>query len=434
MFKSVYFIGIGGVSLSGMAKFLFSKKIKVAGSDKVKSEITESLKKLGIKVFYRQSEKNLKNFNVVVYTDAISEKDKEFLAAKKLNKKIYSRAQFLEKILQSFKTSIAIAGCHGKTTATAMTHFALKQFNPTSHIGGFVGGENFFIGDRNVFITEACEYKKNLRFLKPNIAVILNIGFDHADCYKNLEDVIKTFQRFASNVKKGGSVLVCGDDENCKKIVHKNKLTFGLKKGNDFTAKNIKEGEMSLSFNFYAFGKKQGHVCLNVSLYHNVYNALAALSVAYLLKAESSAENLEQFKGAERRNEFICDVNGAKVFHDYAHHPDEIEKIIQEHKKFCQGRLIVAFESHTYSRTKALQDRFKTCFLLSDKVFILPIYPAREKPIKGIDGKFLANLCGGEFVKNYKTCVKVVKKTARSDDHVLILGAGSIYKLCHLFK
>lgn len=431
--KSCYFIGIGGISLSGMAKYLKSKNILVAGSDKTKSEITCDLEKKGIKVFYKQKKSNLDNFDVVVYTDAISKTDKELVWANKFSKKIYSRAKFLSLIMKDFDFSIAIAGCHGKTTTTALSHFALKEFNPTSHIGGMVSGENFFVDGKNIFITEACEYKKNLRFIKPNIAVILNIGLDHMDCYKNLEDVIQTFQNFANNVKKDGSVVVCGDDENCKKINHKNKYTFGLQKQNDFTAKNIKEGINSLEFDFYAFGKKIKKIKLNIGLYHNVYNALASLSVAYLMNAKNFADNIKNFVGVDRRNQLIREKDGIKVFHDYAHHPDEIAKIIQEHKKFCNGRIFVFFEAHTYSRTKALAEKFKTCFKDVDGVFILPIYAAREKKIKGVSGRSLANLCGGIYVKNYRTCFEVAKAIAKPNDEILILGAGSIYKLCYLF-
>ena len=432
--KNCYFIGIGGISLSGMAKYLKKQGVFVAGSDKTKSEITQELEELDIKVNLKQKKSNIENFDTVVFTDAISESDKELVWAKKQNKTIYCRAEFLNLISKEFEKIIAVAGCHGKTTTTGMLSCALQEFKPTVHIGGVVNGTNFIVGDEKVFITEACEYKKNLLHLKPTVAVILNIGLDHMDCYKNLDDVVSTFQKFANNVKESGFIVVCGDDKNCRKIKHKNKYTFGLSENNDFYAKDIKESVNFLEFDFYAFSRKIKNVKLNLGLYHNVYNALASLAVAFLLEAKKAFQNISKFSGVERRNQLICDLGEVKVFHDYAHHPDEINKIIAEHKKFCSGKLIVAFEAHTFSRTKALAEEFKTCFAGADKLFILPIYPAREKQIKGINGFFLANLCGGDFVKNYNLCFEKIKKQMSSGDEILILGAGPIYKLAHLFK
>lgn len=419
--------------MSGLAKFSISKGVKVSGSDLQKSAITQELEEQGASIFIGCSKKNINGQDLVVFTDAISPKNKELLEAQKKQIKTISRADFLAEVAGCFKKQVAVSGCHGKTTTTGMLAFALQEFKPTAHIGGLVNGENFVVGKNKLFITEACEYKKNLLKLKPDVAVVLNLGLDHTDCYKNLADVKKTFSNFVSNIKKDGFLVVNGDDKNCNNLEFENRITFGLSEKNDVYAKHIKQTNSQLEFDLFAFGKYVEKIRLNCTLKHNVLNALATIAVCLALGAKDFAQNLQKFNGVKRRNEFIKEIDGAKIYHDYAHHPKEISKIISQHKKQCLGKLYVIFEAHTYSRTKALIGQFEKCFKQADETCILPIYPAREKKIRGINGKFLARRVGGKFVKNYAVCKKLTLSKINSGDEVLILGAGSVNKLADMF-
>lgn len=448
--KKFHFIGIGGISMSALALILKRNKIYVQGSDISKNAETEKLEKKGVKIFYEHSSKNIKDVDVVVYTSAISENNAELKCAISKKKIILKRAELLGMIAELYKCVIAVAGSHGKTTATAMIceifmHAGLK---PTFHIGGNLNSikSNYKLGNKKFFITEACEYKDNFLFIKPNIAVTLNIDADHLDYFKDIDGVKNSFKKFQAGVKAGGISVVCNDDENSKCLLNgKNTATFGLFKGADIYAVNIKEYKpCHYSFDVVFSKFKLGNIKLNIIGKHNILNALASVLVSLACAIDFCyiKEALESFSGVERRCQKITEIHGIQIYHDYAHHPEQIKKMIEVGKcltKKKNGKVIVVFEPHTYSRTMNLIDEFVGCFKNADKVILAPVYSAREDPVQGYDSlKLLSEVknigVNAEYLESFSQIKSRVLEVAEPNDVVLILGAGTIENLAKMLK
>lgn len=448
--KKFHFIGIGGISMSALALILKQNKIYVQGSDVYKNSETQKLEKRGVKVFYKHSAKNIKNVDVVVYSSAISDDNPELKFAKLKNKIILKRAELLGMIADLYRCVIAVAGSHGKTTATAMISeiFMHAGLKPTFHIGGNLNSikSNYKLGNKKYFITEACEYKDNFLFVKPTIALILNIDADHLDYFKDIDGVKDSFKKFQTSIKSGGISILCCDDENSRGLFGgKNVVTFGLKKSADISATNIKEYKPCYySFNVKFSGFKLGTIKLNIIGKHNIYNALASILIGLLCDVDFSIikYTLENFSGVDRRCQKIAEINKVQIYHDYAHHPKQIKKMIQVGKdltKNTTGRIIVVFEPHTYSRTKHLIGEFVDSFQGADKIILAPVYSARENPIDGYDSLKLASdiSVSGldvEYIENFSDIKKRVCEVSNSNDVVLILGAGKIFELAKMFN
>ena len=447
--KKFHFIGIGGISMSALALILKQNKIYVQGSDISKNAETDKLEKHGIKIFYEHSSKNIKDVDVVVYTSAISETNSELRCAISKKKIILKRAELLGMIAELYKCVIAVAGSHGKTTATAMISeiFMHAGLKPTFHIGGNLNSikSNYKLGNKKYFITEACEYKDNFLFVKPTIALILNIDADHLDYFKDIDGVKDSFKKFQSGVKSGGITVVCADDENSKCLLNgKNTATFGLFKGSDVYAVNIKEYKPCYySFDVVFSRFKLGNIKLNIIGKHNILNALASIlvSLACAIDFCDIKDALENFSGVERRCQKIAEINKVQIYHDYAHHPKQIEKMIKVGRDLTRknnGRVIVVFEPHTYSRTKHLIAEFVDSFKGADKIIFSPVYSAREKPTEGYDSLKLSSDAKSsgldvEYIESFFEIKKRVLEISKPNDVVLILGAGTIEKLAKLF-
>ncbi|MDE7452779.1 MAG: UDP-N-acetylmuramate--L-alanine ligase, partial [Clostridia bacterium] len=350
-FESFYFIGIGGVSMSGLAKYLLSLGKKVSGSDAVSNEYTDELKNCGAEIFIGEPTDSVAEYDLVVYTDAIKDNDVRLCEARKLSKRVLSRGQLLYEISRDFKKVIAVSGCHGKTTCCAMlAHIfsaAGKKF--AAHIGGKdLTFTNFYCCGNDFLITEACEYKKNFLLLKPNISVVLNSEPDHLECYDGEDELRRSYLQFASCADIAVS-LYCD-------LPVDGGISFGFDKSADFYAKNIRSGGGVFSFTVYENGGELGTVNLNVYGKHNVLNALAATAAARSagIPFEFIRDGLSSFSGVERRFENIGSVNGAECIADYAHHPAELRATIRTAKKLTAGKIFVVFQPHTYSRTKNL--------------------------------------------------------------------------------
>lgn len=335
--KKVHFIGIGGISMSALAQILKTNKIEVQGSDISENEEVKILQKKGIKVFLDHSINNVLGSDVVVYSSAIKDGNEELEFARKMGLIVFKRAELLGIVASGYKNVIAIAGSHGKTTATAMISeiFIKAGLKPTVHIGGrdCKIQSNYLIGNKKIFITEACEYMDNYLYLSPNVSVILNIDGDHLDYFKTTENVTKSFENFANNTQKNGVIFVNGDDANAEKISsYANSTTFGISsKKCELKAKNIKEYALGkFSFNPYFCGYSLGKVKLNILGRHNIYNALVCIliALAFDIEFKDIKAGIESFSGVERRTEYVGQLNGASVFHDYAHHPKQIEMMI----------------------------------------------------------------------------------------------------------
>lgn len=433
---SVHFIGIGGVSMSALAKYCLSQGYIVSGSDRTPSPETEELKKLGATVFYGHSAKNVNGAGLAVYTSALSEDNPELVAAKKKGIPVIKRSFLLGNILKKYKKSIAVSGSHGKTTVTAMLTdiFVKNESDPAAFIGGdYPPVGNFRLGSGDVAVAEACEYKKNFLDIKPYAAVVLNIDDDHKDSFNGEADEIAAFSSFIGN----SLAVINADDKNAAKLFNSATVNFGIDSPASYTARRLSEEKGFYSFDLYAFGKKRGEIKLKIRGKHNVYNALAAFAAADIFGVPFATikSSLEDFGGVKRRNEFLGKIRGSACFADYAHHPSEISALLDSYK---DERVTVVFQPHTYSRTKYLKEEFVKALSAAEKAVIYKTYPARENYDEAGDGKRiyegLRKEKGEDFAFYADSPDSLFKElyaiTADSPDNVLLfVGAGDIYSV-----
>ena len=445
-YQKIHIIGIGGISLSALALILKENGKDVTGTDRHLSKITDELEKKGIKIKKDFCKEFVEQADLVVYTSAISDCDEDFCFAKQYLKPTMSRAELLGELTKDCFT-ISIAGSHGKTTATAMIGYMFEcaKRDPTIHVGGIMKNfhSNVIIGKSKHFITEACEYKDSFLHLKNDNSIILNEAPDHLDYFKNEDNYYKSFQKFAENTKKNGVLII--NNDNChltKNVLNCNIFTYAINKKADLQAKNLKINENGFwEFEVFYLGLSFGIVKLNILGKHNIYNALCTVAVGIVnhIPLETIKFAIASFEGVERRLEFITNLNGAIIIHDYAHHPDEIVASIQTCKQLNKKRLITIFQPHTYTRTRDLYYQFCEAFFESDEVWLLPIYPAREKPLPKITSLFFAKgiKSKNKFVRyfsNFDKCFKFINKIADSNCLFLILGAGDVEELAYKFK
>ena len=429
--KKIYFIGIGGISMSSLAKFLSVSGYAVSGSDGYRSEMTESLAFYGIKVYIGVDEnrQELLDADAVIFTDAIAAECVELVKARQLNKRLYSRAELLTIVSKEFTHITAIAGSHGKTTCTSMCAHILKSANVPymAHIGGEdVGLGNFYFSGKEYFVTEACEYKKNLLKLQPETAVVLNIDQDHMECYKDESDLLGCFKRYAQSAK---TAFVCADDEKCLSLGDFS--TFGIKNPlADYRAMDIRAVGEKYSFTVEEYGKALCRVRLNAVGYCNIYNALAAFAAmrSFGFAEKEISNGLENFSAVKRRFEKIGTYKGVSFICDYAHHPKEIQATVKTASGVCKGKLYVVFQPHTYSRTKLLMNEFVEVLRPIKNIMIYKTYPARERYDAEGNGERLAQRIGNCLYSENIYALKIwIKKTVKEGDMVLFLGAGDIY-------
>lgn len=410
--------------MSALAKHLALKGKKVAGSDLCDSVFVRELQAAGIDVEVGEQRRSVEDFDVVVYTDAIRDNDIQLEEGRRLGKILLSRGQLLYEISRNFSEVIAISGCHGKTTCTAMlAHIFLaadKKF--CAHIGGRdLKLNNHFYCGTDYLITEACEYKRNFLLLKPDTAVILNSRPDHLECYGNEEELKKCYLQFADSAEV--KVSLYGDVGGG--------LTFGYDKNADYHARNIAEYGGKYSFDAYEGDCKLGRMNLSVYGKHNVLNALAAIAVARSaqISFKDIREGLATFAGVERRFESIGTVNGAECIADYAHHPDEIRAALRTARKLAEGRLFTVFQPHTYSRTKLLMKNFVRVLAPQNNLLIYRTFAAREYFDDAGSALTLSQKLKksryGEDVRDINDFIS----NARKGDVVLFLGAGDIYDI-----
>lgn len=429
--KKIYFIGIGGISMSSLAKFLSVCGYEVSGSDEVRSEETDALAFYGIRVFIGVDgeRKGILEADVIVYTDAISLVHEELLFAKRLGKKIYARADFLGLLCEEFSKVISVAGSHGKTTCTAMCAHVLKYLRSsfTAHIGGIDDTfGNFYTTGREFFVTEACEFKKNLLKIKTDVAILLNVDKDHMECYDGEADLQNTFHRYCDKAK---TAFVCADDAYCRTL--NEYPSFGIHSVlADYRAIDIRANGERYSFGIEEYGKKIAQVKLNAIGRCNVYNALAAFAAirSFGFDGKEIAKGLEGFRAVKRRFEKIGEYRGASFICDYAHHPREIASTIATTEGICAGKLYVVFQPHTYSRTKLLLKEFIDVLRPVENLMVYRTYSAREKYDEEGSAKLLAQTLGNCLYADDAPTLKTwLKNTLKEGDVVLFLGAGDIY-------
>ncbi len=443
-YSKIHFIGIGGISMSGLADILISEGYIVSGSDNKDSLIIDRLRNLGIKIYLNHSENNVKDADLVIYTDAISKDNEELMKALTLGIPVIDRATFLGALMKNYKNSIAVSGTHGKTTTTSMLSTILNRstLEPTILLGGELDeiGGNVKIGSKKYILTEACEYKGNILKYFPTMAIILNIDEDHLDYFKSMDHIQSTFIEYGKNLSEDSYLLINADDMSSKKIIENTKakiVTFGINGDWDYRAENInfsKEGYPL--YDLIIKGDKSYRINLNVMGIHNVYNSLASIAASHIynIPMEEIQKNISQYTGVHRRLEFKGNYNGIKIIDDYAHHPTEIKASLNAIKSSSNGTIYCVFQPHTYTRTKLLLNRFAESFSGADKVIITDIYAAREIDNGLVHSKDLANAISQNgsdaiYLSTFQDVETFLINNAKENDIIVTMGAGNIYQV-----
>ena len=437
LLKSVYFVGIGGSGMCGLASIAISKGYVVYGSDASKSKKTDDLVSRGAKIYIGHSESNIfgKDIDVLVYSGAISDDNPELVFAKKQRINCISRSKFLGTILSEFENSLAVAGSHGKSTTTAMVTSILMDSgkDPTSIIGAEFSkiDGNSLLGNSDIAVCEACEFLDSFLDLNTKFGVILNIDDDHLDYFKTLENEKRSFFKFASKCKK---IVINKDDNNSfeisKDLKREDVIYYGLSENSDFYAKNIKIDSHGFP-NFDVFHKNEKIFDLKLKIpgKHNILNSLASIASCSLFNVDYDImkKSIEEFSGVDRRFKFVGDVNGIEIFDDYAHHPTEIKSVLETARSMGYNNIWTVFQPHTFSRTYLLLDEFAAALSLSDHLILTNILPVREKNIYGITSAELAKkIKNSIIIDDFNEISDYLKKNVKSGDIILNMGAGTI--------
>lgn len=441
--QKVHFIGIGGISMSGLAEILLNNNYKVSGSDSKTSNIVEKLKNKGAEIYIGHNADNLVNVDLVVYTAAISSNNPELTFAVEHNIPVMDRAEFLGKIMLGHKYNVAVAGTHGKTTTTSMfSHIAIEsEVNPTILVGGeldIIDG-NVLANNSEYFITEACEYKGSFLKFHPYIGMILNIDEDHLDYYRDLDHIKNTFKQFVGLIPKEGYVVANADDGDVLDVIKDckcNILTYGINNG-EYRARSIEFNTTGCgTYDLYKGEEMLFSVELNVPGEHNVLNSLSAIctSLALALPVEAIKNGLFNFRGTHRRFELKGCKDGVTIIDDYAHHPVEIQATLKATKNYPHKKLYVVFQPHTYTRTITLFKDFTKAFDGVDELILADIYAARETDTGVVNSQMLSDaICERGIssinLHSFEEIVKYLKNQTEDGDIIMTIGAGDVNKV-----
>lgn len=425
--------------MSALAKLMLNNNIKVSGSDQHNSKLIQKLQEDGAKIYFGHKAENIdETVDLVVYTSAIRDDNEEFVKAKELGIEIQSRAVFLGNIMRKFKHSIAVSGTHGKTTTTGMLSSVLINSNldPTIFLGGELNviNGNVKIGEGDLLLTEACEYKRNFLNFNPNISVILNISEDHLDYYKDINDINDAFVEFANKLPKDGLLVVNNLNRELFKGLNSKLVLFGLDSSADIYASDIEYlpyPKFKVNYNDMKF-----EVELSVFGEHNVLNSLAVIAVSIELgiDIETIKKGLREFTGTKRRYELRGMVDGISVIDDYAHHPDEIKTTLLTARNNTGGKVITIFQPHTYTRTKSLFEQFAKVFELSDEIIFVDIYAAREVDNGEVSSEKLAEETKkynkkAMYAKSFENAAALALKKSKAKDIIVVMGAGDVNEI-----
>lgn len=445
-YKKIHMIGIGGVSMSGIAAILNNWGFIVTGSDWAKSETTDKLNAMGINVTIGHNLEDIANSDIVVYSAAIKEEDPEMLEAKRLNIPTIERADFLGELTRCYTDTICISGTHGKTTTTSMVSLCFVEAlkDPSIQVGAFLKqiDGNYKVGNSDHFIIEACEYVESFLKFSPKAEIILNIDNDHLDYFKTFENIKNAFIKYVKLLPSDGLLVVNGDDENCLDLpqyTNAKTLTYGItnKHTNFFAVNIVFDNDGFAEFDVYHNDEFFDRIKLSVPGMHNVLNALSciALCTEYGIDKEAIKSALLKFTGAHRRFEFKGKIkNLASVYDDYGHHPTEIIATAKSLMNKKYNKSWVVFQPHTYSRTKNLLEDFAKALLNFDNIIVLDIYAAREKNTYGITSKDLEEKIislgkEAKYIPNFEECVSYIKDNVEENDIIITLGAGTVTEI-----
>lgn len=441
----VHFIGIGGISMSGLAEILLKENFTISGSDSKRSALTDHLTQMGATIFYPQKASNIiDGINVVVYTAAIHEDNEEFMEAKRQNLPMLSRAELLGQLMTNYETPIAISGTHGKTTTTSMlSHILLEaEKNPTISVGGILKaiGGNIRVGSSDIFVTEACEYTNSFLHFFPKISVILNVEEDHMDFFKDIDDIRSSFHTFAGLLPEDGTLVINKNIENIEAVTDGlkcNIITYSECQDADYSAANITFDELgNASFDLIKSGAFVDRIKLSVAGIHNVSNALSVIAVADIMDIplESIKKGLAAFTGTVRRFQYKGERNGFTIIDDYAHHPTEIKATLTSAKNYPHREIWCIFQPHTYTRTKAFFHEFAEALSLADHVILADIYAARETDTLGMSSEALAEelkKLGADayYLPSFEAIEEFVLEKLIHGDLLITMGAGDVVNI-----
>ncbi len=443
--QKIHFVGIGGIGMSGIAEILLDQNFKVSGSDRQLSEITDRLQTLGAEIYEGHAPANVKDdVDALVYSSAVTLDNSEVVEANRRRIPVIRRAEMLAEVMR-LKYGVGIAGTHGKTTTTSLISLVLLEggLDPTVIVGGKltgIGGTNARLGKGDYIVVEADEFDKSFLSITPTIAVLTSLEADHLDCYKDLDEIKEAFVQFANKVPFYGFVSLCLDEDNLQSImprINKRLITYGLTSQSDLYAVDIRYDQMKTSFTVMYHEKELGPVTINIPGLHNVKNALAALSIGLELDVsfEDAKSGLEKFSGIARRTEIKFRSDDLLVIDDYAHHPTEAKVTLHGIRQAWPKRRIVAvFQPHLYSRTRDLCKDFGRAFFDADILIVTGVYPAREKPIDGVEGNLIVEAAERfghkhvRYVQDKKEVPALLESIKKKGDIIVTMGAGDIWK------
>ncbi len=447
-YKNIYMVGIGGISMSGIAEILKKWNYNVWGSDWARSGQTDWLENNGIKVNIGQVKENITDeIDLVVYTAAIKQDNPELVRARELGIPTIERGDFLGEITKLFKDTIGIAGTHGKTSTTSMVSYSFLEadLDPSIQVGANLKAlnGNYRVGSSDYFIIEACEYCESYLRFKQRSAIVLNIDDDHLDYFKNIDNIKKSFEKYVSLLPSDGYLVLNRDDERCYDLRNSTKakvITVGKDNKADWYYDNVSYDDDGYpTYDAYYKGELKGTISLRVTGLHNVFNSLCCIALCneYGIDINIIAKALLKYDGASRRLEYKGMFNGAKVFDDYGHHPTEINATVMGIKNKKYNESWVVFEAHTYSRLVAHLKEFAQSLIHFDHIIIIDIYAAREVNTYNITEDDLIkeiNKLGKEaiHISNHEDVVKYLKDNVKEGDIILTLGAGNVTKIASL--
>ena len=442
--QGIFFIGIGGISMSALSRITKRQGYRVGGSDRSTSEVTAALADEGIEVFTGHSAAHLEGYDAVVYTVAIDGENPEYREAICRGLPVLSRADYLGYLMARFSKRIGVSGMHGNSTCTAMcAHILEAAGDPTVLCGAELCEKTHSscrIGSPDgVFLFEACEYMDSFLDLYPTLAVILNLGMDHVDYFHSMDQIRRSFRAFAERTDGEGGVLCNADDSECLRAlegftgkVH----SFALVAPAEFTAERICYEKGRTSFDFCRYGARLCRISMPVCGEHNVYNALASAAASLLVgvRPDVIAKGLADFHGAKRRMERKGSLGGAEIYDDYGHHPDEIKATLKGARQMGYERVLCAYQPHTYSRTAGLLREFAEALGEADRVFMVDIYAAREQNVYGVSSETLAGMIGenARYCGDFASTAAAIREEAREGDLVIVMGAGDIFRVFDL--
>ena len=441
----VHFIGIGGISMSGLAEILLGEDFIISGSDAKSSPLTQALEKKGARIYYGQRASNITDdVEVVVYTAAIHPDNPEFACAKEKGLPMLTRAELLGQIMRNYDTPIAISGTHGKTTTTSMvSHILLEgKCDPTISVGGILPaiGGNIRVGESETFVTEACEYTNSFLSFFPKISIILNMDADHLDFFKDIDDIRHSFRKFAELLPADGALIINADTPKYEMVAENlpcKVITYGLEHDAEYSASDITYDEFGHpTFHVLHNGADIGICSLKVPGIHNVSNALASIAAGRLLGLDNEVifAGLKDFGGTDRRFQYKGKVGEVTIIDDYAHHPTEIEATLHAAHNYPHKKIWCVFQPHTYTRTKALLPEFAKALTLADHVVLADIYAARETDNLGISSadlqkqiRELGTPC--EYFPTFDEIENFLLENCTQGDLLITMGAGDVVNI-----